>query len=179
MVRGMPFQLLPLVVVLLAQLAGAAADPFMRDLPAFAYAVPERAPDEVGTATTYGRARDSHRQAFMAAAEHVRLDDTMHVCAHRSPMRFGTVLLLQHVGTGRTTMCRVMDRGPFGCRDPETGERFNGAREPARACIHGGFLDMAPAVRAALAPGDGGRQLIRAWVLSRPARPTYVRRPTS
>jgi len=197
MVRRMPFQLLPLIFVVIWQLFGALNDPFMRNLPELTYATPRRAPDEVGKASTYGRRtvdpetgkpKDSASQAYMASAEHVRIDDTMHVCASRHH-RFGTLLLLQHVGTGRTTLCRVTDRGPYGCEwlDPETDKtvRLNLAilrrdLDPrATACVPRGIIDMAPAVRAALAPGDGGLQGIRAWVLDRPQRAVHVRRPSS
>ncbi len=153
------------------------ADPFMRgELPAIA--APSRAPDETGLASTYGRARDSHRQAFMASAEHVRVDPTMHVCAHRS-RRFGTVLVIQSERTGRVTACKVTDRGPYGCVTHDTGERINSAVVRDRPCTHRGILDLGPGVRAELGPGDGGLHPVRVWAVFVPPRAVHVRRPSS
>ncbi len=188
--------LFPLIFWLLAQLAGSLVDPFLRGLPAVAWEAPDRSPDEVGRASTYARPAKtcepgdikckprkagSKKQSLMACAETTRVAPDMAVCAHRTH-RCGTLLLLQHEGTGRTAMCRVMDRGPYGAHDAETGEWFNKAREPDREGTYAGVLDMGPAVRAVLAPGDGGKPRVRIWVLDVPRRPikrVRVKRPTS
>lgn len=175
MVRGMLIaNLLPLLVRVIVALA----DPFLSGLPPTTPPVPGRAADEVGRASTYGRADDSHGQAHLACAPEHRIDADDHVCAHRS-LRCGTLLLLEH--EGRTTVCRVMDRGPFGKHDA-AGRWFNGARERERAGTWVGILDLAPAVRAELAPGNGGKLLVNAWIVAVPPRPLKVLprpRPTS
>lgn len=196
----MTFGILPLIIFALLDLFHAFEDPFLRKLPDITYAAPDRRPYGVGKASTYGRKKDDikHRkkygkqskQTLMACAPTYRVDDSMHVCAHRK-LPCGTVLLLEHDVTKQTTMCKVTDRGPYGCIDPKTGKWANYAKlkkidpERAKACAlkFRGELDVSPAVRAELAPGDGGLQDVRFWVIKKPFKKTRrsarARKPTS
>jgi hypothetical protein len=144
--------------------------------PELELAAPERAPDEIGRASTYGRPhKDSAHQALLACAPSTQIDPTMFVCAHRSH-RCGTVLLVESVNTGRVTACRVMDRGPYGAL---VGDHWQKKIRPSDPGTWRGVLDMAPAVRAALGPGDGGLLAVRIWIAYVPPRPIRVRPPSS
>jgi len=182
----MPLLILPLAFYVIAQFSVAVADPLMRGLPDLAWAKPARAPDEVGGASRYGGPGDSRwgGQGLACAPDH-KVEAGMHVCAHRTH-RCGTVLLVQSVRTGRTTLCRVMDRGPYGActrpmvrrRCPRGAWRVEIRLQPGS--VRRGFLDLAFTTYAAL--GLRGISPVRAWVLEVPRRPIRVRparRPTS
>ena len=83
-------------------------------------------------------------------------------CAHRT-IKCGTWVSVQNIRTGASTVCQIMDRGPYGKRDAN-GVWFNAATDRKRAKKEGrpprvgtyiSILDMSQAVSDAL--GSKGR----------------------
>jgi hypothetical protein len=172
--------LLPSWLITLAlELIGAFNDPYFTDLPNLSFAAPDRKPDEVGVGSRYGGPKDTRwgGQA-MACAPDRFVDGRVHTCAHRTH-RCGTVLMVENARNGRRTLCRVMDRGPYGAIDAEGVWHVEiklkaGSRRR-------GILDMTPAVFAAI--GMRSMTPVKVWVIDVPATPLRIRprkrRPTS
>jgi hypothetical protein len=158
-------------LALVLQLVGALNDPYLTDLPAIGYAAPDRHPDEVGVGSRYGGPKDSRwgGQA-MACAPDKHVDATVHTCAHRTH-RCGTLLLLESVKTKKRTLCRVMDRGPYGALDADGVWHVEIKLKPGSR--RRGILDLTPTVFAAL--GMRGMSPVRSWVISVPAKPLRIR----
>lgn len=59
---------------------------------------------EFGIASWYNDTQTASGEAFNPRGA---------TCAHRTPLPFGTWLRVTDIETGRSTKCRVNDRGPF------------------------------------------------------------------
>ena len=155
------------------RVATALSDPYLVDTAALSYEVPDRAP-EAGIASRYGEPGDKYGAQALACAPGKHVDSTMHVCAHRT-RRCGTILFVRSVKTRQTTLCRVMDRGPF-CALDKNGVWHVEVRlkEGSR---RRGFLDLTPAAYRDL--GLRGLDPVEAWAVYVPAKPLRVRRPAS
>lgn len=163
----------PLIVSLLIQWLGVFADPMLREPPGIVEA-PTRAPFQVGKATRFGGSTDKKwgHQALACAPDY-HTDETMFVCAHRT-LSCGTVILIESVRTGRTSLCRVMDRGPFGAKGDDGVWFPKVGRHRDREGAFRGILDMTPAVVHALGL-TGGLAQVRIWRVWVPKKPMRIR----
>lgn len=123
-----------------------------------------------GVTSRYGDAADKRwgGQA-LACAPDVHIRGTMHVCAHRT-LPCGTVLVVESQRTKRRTVCRVMDRGPYGAL---TGGHWHLKIHARDAGTWRGVLDLSPEAFADL--GLHGPGPIKAWAIYRPKRRWYLR----
>lgn len=144
-----------------------------------------RATDEHGIATRYGTPGDKYGSGGVACKPHDKINDTDHVCAHRS-YPCGTLLIVENQKTGERNWCEVRDRGPFGASvfAADGSKVMNGKRQgwyikirqgdlpPHELCPDGGctgkwrgILDMSPAVSRGM--GHTGWGTVKVWRLKR------------
>jgi hypothetical protein len=169
-----------MLLLQLLQLTTSLADPYLTDLPALSWTAPDRKPNEVGKGSRYGGPKDSKwgGQA-MACAPDKHVDDRVHTCAHRTH-KCGTILLVENAKNKKRTLCRVMDRGPYGAIDADGVWHVEIKLKPGSR--RRGLLDMTPAVFAAI--GMKSMTQVKIWVIHVPKKPLRVRsikkrRPTS
>jgi len=187
----------PLIIVLLRFFA-VFSDPFLRDIPEYAIPTATSPKAVLGIASTYGRPKDSNGGgSLLACAPDYRVQSMpeMNVCASRT-YTCGTILAVEHVKTKKRTLCRVLDRGPYGaCTHPDfkKGKKCPKgywvvkikASDPG---VWRGDADLTPSVAAAI--GLSGLQWVKTWVVYAPIkkmvvkskakkkkRPVRVRRP--
>lgn len=163
----------PLIISLLVQWFGVFTDPLLREPPGIVEA-PERAPFQEGKATRFGGQHDSQwgGQALACAPDY-HTDESMFVCAHRQ-LPCGTVILIESVRTKKTSLCRVMDRGPFGAKGDDGVWFPKVGRHKQRTGVFRGILDMTPAVVHALGL-TGGLAQVRIWRVWVPKKPMRIR----
>jgi len=63
---------------------------------------------ETGIASWYGPGFHGRK-----TASGERFNQNAMTCAHKAPMKLGTVVRVTHLRTGRSVVCRVNDRGPY------------------------------------------------------------------
>lgn len=98
---------------------------------------PTRAHPQEGIATYYADAL--HGRATASGEPYDKRDKT---CAHRS-LPFQTRLVIERIDTGKTAVCRVNDRGPFG---------------------KGRVVDVSRALAEELEIVQAGKARVRVWV---------------
>jgi len=158
----------PVIVSLVLQWFQLINDPFLYNPPAV------RAPDTapvVTRASRYGGPKDGRwGGAALAAAPDHHIEAGMHVCAHRT-LKFGTILVVQSVRTRRTTLCRVMDRGPYGAIDANGVWHVEIRLQPGSR--RRGDLDLAFTAYNAI--GLKGIAPVRFWEAYAPEKPMRIR----
>ena len=117
---------------------------------------------QVGSATTFHPIEKGLNNGILACTGKKWRDESLHFCAHRT-IKCGTWITVENVRTGMHTICKIMDRGPYGKRDVN-GKWFNAATDRKRAKKEGrppkkgkyiSILDMSQAVSDIL--GSKGR----------------------
>lgn len=157
------------IIIAWVQVFCAHADPFLRNVPV--HMVPTKTSQKArqGLATTYGTVKDTKwGGGHMACAPDYRIRDvpTMHVCAHRT-YRCGTILAVENVRTRQRTLCRVLDRGPYGAKlEDGTWAVKIKASDPG---VWRGVADLTPATSAAI--GHNGFEQVKIW-------PVYIPKET-
>ena len=149
-------------------------DPFLRHIPSEAIPTQTSRKAKIGLATMYGTPTDRKwggGRMACAPAYRLRSIPTMNTCAHRT-YKCGTILAIENVRTKKRTLCRVLDRGPYGAllADGTWVVKI----KPTDPGVWRGIADLAPAVAAAI--DHNGFERIRLWVVHVPARPIRVNR---
>lgn len=147
-------------------------DPFLREIPPEAIPAATSPKAQSGLATMYGTPDDRKWGAgHLACAPDYRVQDLpeMHVCAHRT-YRCGTILAVENPRTGLRTLCRVLDRGPYGAllEDGTWAVKIR-ASDPG---TWRGIADMTPAVAKAIGHTGFGR--VKVWPVFIPAKRMIV-----
>jgi hypothetical protein len=163
---------IPLIVAL-TQFLGMNADPFLQVIPATVIPTTTSPDARTGIASVYGYKGDEKwGGSRLACAQGYRVQTlpTMNVCAHRTH-RCGTILAVENVRTGRRTLCRVLDRGPYGAL-LEDGSWVVKVKKSDPGTWRG-ITDLTPAVAAAI--GHNGFEKVKTWVMYTPAKKMVVK----
>jgi hypothetical protein len=162
-----------LIIAIWARLATMFGDPFLQDIPAFMVPTETSSKAKTGLATMYGLKRDKKwGGGFLACAPDYRVQTlpTMNVCAHRT-YRCGTIMAVENVRTKKRTLCRVLDRGPYGALlEDGTWVLKIRAHEPG---TWRGIADLTPSVAAAI--GHNGFERVRTWPIYTPKKKMIVK----
>lgn len=165
------FVFLPLIYVVFS-LVEMHQDPFLRSIPPEAIPGTTSPKAQSGIATMYGTPNDRKWGAgHLACAPDYRVQDLpeMHVCAHRT-YPCGTILVVENPRTGLRTLCRVLDRGPYGAllEDGTWTVKIKHA-DPG---TWRGIADMTPAVAQAI--GHTGYGRVKVWPIYVPKKRMIV-----
>lgn len=152
--------ILPLIVHVWLQFTLMNADPFLRYIPPSQIPATLSSKATVGIGSIYGRPKDSSKGkgSLLACAPDYRVQSMpeMNVCASRT-YKCGTILAVQNVRNKKTTLCRVMDRGPYGAL-LEDGTWVVKIKKTDPGTWRG-IVDLTPAVAAAI--GHKGFEKVR------------------
>ena len=161
------------VIVIWMQLSTMNADPFLQEIPSFAVPQETSPKAKTGIATIYGLPKDKKwGGGRLACAPDYRVQTlpTMNVCAHRT-YRCGTILAVENVRTKKRTLCRVLDRGPYGAtmEDGAWGLKIR-KTDPG---VWRGIADLTPSVAKAI--GHTGYERVRIWPVYVPTKKLIVK----
>lgn len=162
-----------LIIVIWTRLVTSVGDPFLQDIPAFAVPTETSPKAKKGLATMYGTSKDKKwGGGHLACAPDYQVQTlpTMNVCAHRT-YRCGTIMAVENVRTKKRTLCRVLDRGPYGALlEDGTWVLKIRADDPG---TWRGIADLTPSVAAAI--GHSGYEQVRTWAIYIPAKKLIVK----
>jgi hypothetical protein len=137
------------------------SDPFLLTIPNDLIPAITHTSAATGIATVYGLPSDKKwGSGHLACAPDFRVQTlpTMNVCAHRT-YRCGTILAVENPRTKQRTLCRVLDRGPYGAiMDDGTWGLKIRPSDPGR---WRGIADLTPTVSAAI--GHRGYERVKIW----------------